>query len=120
MSKHAPASLDELGAQIAYTALKEGTPVFGPDMRRIGVVERVMAVGGIFDGLTVHTYPLPGRHLYANADQIAEIRELGVLLSVPREQLRDPGRLGPRRSAAQDNGLEAWLRRAWDWLTRRT
>ncbi len=62
---------------------------------RIGVVEHVMAEGNIFEGLIIHTHPLPGRHLYADAAQVAEIRE-------------------------QQGGLEARLRRAFDWLTRRT
>jgi hypothetical protein len=88
-------------------------------MGRVGVVEHVMEVGGIFEGVIVHTYPLPGRHLYADADQIAEIRERGVVLSVPREQLHDPAReSGSRRRDGPENGLEARLRHAWDWITR--
>ena len=27
--------------------------------------------GDIFEGVIIHTLPLPGRHLYANHDQIA-------------------------------------------------
>jgi len=33
-----------------------------------------MAEGGIFQGVIVHTHPLPGRHLYADATQIAHLR----------------------------------------------
>jgi hypothetical protein len=116
MRKHSPASVDELGAPVAYTALYDGTPVYDPDMNRVGVVEQVMAVGGIFEGVVVHTYPLPGRHLYADAGQIAETRERGVVLSVPREELHDPA--NRRRRDDAENGLEARLRRAWDWITR--
>jgi hypothetical protein len=111
-------SADELGAPIAYPALRDGTPVYDRDGSRVGVVERVMAVGGIFEGVIVHTYPLPGRHLYADADQIAEIRERGVLLSVPRDDLHDPAKESTRgRSDGTESSLEARLRRAWDWLT---
>jgi hypothetical protein len=84
----------------------------------VGVVERVMVVGGIFDGIEIHTYPLPGRHVYARADQIMEIRERGVLLSVPADQLRETGRRRRRRrSVTRSNPVEARLRRAWDRIT---
>jgi len=121
VAKRSPPSIDELGSPVAYPALKDGTPVYDPELNRIGVVEHVMAVGGIFEGIVAHTHPLPGRHLYADADQIAEIRERGVLLSVPAESLHDPERDSARRRAdGSDNSLEARLRRAWDWITRRT
>jgi hypothetical protein len=111
----------ELGPPVAYTALIDGTPVYGPGLDRIGVVEHVMEVGGIFEGVIVHTHPLPGRHLYADADQIAAIHERGVVLAVPREELHDPApRARPRprpRGDGPERGMEARLRRAWDWLT---
>jgi hypothetical protein len=110
---------DELGPLVAYTALEDGTPVYDADHNRIGVVEHVMEVGGIFEGVIVHTHPLPGRHLFADAEQIAEIRERGVLLSVPREELREPAAPIRRRGAAETR-LEARVRRAWDWLTHYT
>jgi hypothetical protein len=120
VAKRSLPSIDELGPPIAYPALRDGTPVYDPELNRIGVVEYVTAVGGIFEGVVVHTYPLPGRHLYADADQIAEIRERGVLLSVPAESLHDPELESARRRTDAADSLEARLRRAWDWLTRRT
>jgi hypothetical protein len=55
----------------------------------------------IFHGLIVHTQPLPGRHLYANADQIPELHERGVLLAVEQADLprahRELGSQAPRR-----------------------
>ena len=110
---------DELGPPIAYTALTDGIPVYDRDRHRIGVAEHVMAEGGIFEGVIVHTHPLPGRHVYADAGQIAEIRERGVLLSVPAEELHDLTRKASRRpGGAAETSLEARLRRAWDWITR--
>jgi hypothetical protein len=94
--------------------------VYDRNRTRIGVVEHVMTEGNIFEGLIVHTYPLPGRHLYADAAQVAEIREHGVLLSVGSDELHDPRReAGRRQRDEQQTGLEARLRRALDWLTRR-
>ena len=105
----------QLGSPVAFLALEDGTPVYDPDGHKVGVVEHVMSVGGIFEGIIVHTHPLPGRHLYADADQITEIRERGVLLSVDTKQLHDPDSEAPRRKQAATS-LEARLRRAWDWL----
>lgn len=112
-------SPEDLGAQIAYPALRDGTPVFDREGRRIGVIDRVMETGGIFEGVIVHTHPLPGRHLYADAEQVAQIHERGVLLSVTRDELHDPARESrPRDPDRPESPLEARLRHAWDWLTR--
>ncbi|HEY1593744.1 MAG TPA: hypothetical protein VGF81_18240 [Solirubrobacteraceae bacterium] len=118
--KPAPPAPDQLGPAIAYLAVKDGTPVYERAGSRVGVVEHVMAVGGIFKGIIIHTYPLPGRHLYADAGQIAELRERGVLLSVNREQLHDPS-IEPARHSPdrREAGLEARVRRAWDWIANR-
>jgi Protein of unknown function (DUF2630) len=110
----------DLGPLVAYTALEDGTPVYDRDGRRIGVVEHVIAVGGIFEGVVIHTHPLPGRHLYADADQIAEIHERGVVLSTGVDELHDPSdQARSRRAGASGSGLEARLRHAWDWITGR-
>jgi hypothetical protein len=115
--KRAP-STEQLGSRVAYLALKDGTPVYDRDGNRVGVVEHVMAERGIFEGVLVHTYPLPGRHLYADATQIAELHENGVLLSVQDQELHDPRAESPRRRRnAPEGGLEARLRHAFDWLT---
>jgi hypothetical protein len=106
----------DLGDLVAYTAIADGTPVYDHQGRRIGVVEHVMEVGGIFEGVVVHTHPLPGRHLYADAGQVAEIRERGVVLSVNEQELQVPRRRS-RRGRAGEVALEARLRRAWDRLT---
>src|ERR1700754_1552413 len=78
----------DLGPAIASTALAEGTPVYDPSGRRVGVVDEVLIEpGGIFEGVVVHTVPLPGRHLHARPGQIAEIHQRGVLLSVGADEL---------------------------------
>jgi len=113
--------MDDLGAPIAYLVLKEGAPVYGPGGSRIGVVEHVLADEpvDIFHGLIVHSLPLPGRHLFADADQIAELYERGVVLSVSRDKLHEPREDAAARGAVDmaDNPLEARLRRAWDWIS---
>ena len=111
----------DVGPLVSYLILREGTPVYDRHGKRIGVVEEIRGdtVLDVFDGLIIHTEPLPGRHLYASADQIAELHERGVLLSVERAALRQPQRThaGEGERAAEGR-LHALLRRAWDAITR--
>ena len=114
-----------LGRPVAYTALVEGMPVYGPDGARVGIVDEVLAEEqhDLFLGIVVHTLPLPGRHLRADADQIAGIYERGVLLAVPRDSLSEPPPPRPARSRGTATRVEppaeALLRRIWGRLTRR-
>jgi hypothetical protein len=115
--QQAPVSPDQLGRPIAYLALSEGTPVYDRNGNRVGVVEHVMDVGRLFEGLIIHTHPLPGHHVYADANQISEVRERGVMLSVDREELHDLRKQPVRRRRdGPERPLEARLRRAWDWI----
>ncbi len=117
--------MDDLGPPIAYTVLEEGTPVFDGTGKEIGVVEHVLADMqlDIFEGVIVHTRPLPGRHVFADVEQIAELHERGAVLSVRRDDLHEPPDEGKRRRQDVDkrpeSPLEARLRRAWDRLTQR-
>jgi hypothetical protein len=110
--------MDDLGPHVAWRALEEGTPVYDRNGERVGVVEHVLAPGEIFERILIHTRPLPGRHLVAEHDQIAAIHERGVVLSVGRDELREPDERGRRRpdGSAHEPKWQAHLRRAWDWL----
>ncbi len=114
--------MQDLGAPVAYTGIADGTPVLDRNGERIGVAEHVMAdlELDIFHGLIIHTTPLPGRHMYADADQIADLYERGVVLSVERDELHEltqESRQIARRS--DETPLEARIRRAWDWIAAR-
>jgi hypothetical protein len=117
--------VDDLGPPIAYLALNEGIPVYDRRGERIGVVERVVGdeAADIFEGVIIHTLPLPGRHLFADVDQIDELRERGVRLSVDRDALREPseksGGNSVRLEETVEGPLQSRLRRAWDWINRR-
>jgi hypothetical protein len=95
-------------------------PVYDRAGARIGVVDRVVSdqVIDIFEGIVVHTLPLPGRHLYASHEQIAELRERGVLLSTGVSELHELSRRSGRRRGrpSPESPLERRLRRALDWL----
>jgi uncharacterized protein YrrD len=113
----------DLGPPIAFVALREGTPVYDAREERIGVVEEVVAdeQAAIFEGLVVHTLPLPGHHVVADTEQIAELHERGVLLSVDRSALRSSDRHADTRERDADDRLEsplqATLRRVWDRIS---
>lgn len=113
--------MDELGEPVAHLGLPEGVPVYDRSGRRVGVVDRVMTEGsGIFAGIVIHTLPLPGRHLYASHEQVAELRERGVRLSVDRHELHELSRRAARARMSADaaeSPLERRLRKAWDWIT---
>jgi hypothetical protein len=114
--------MEDLGAPVAHTGLTEGVPVYDRASRRIGVLDEVVTDGatGIFKGVLIHTLPLPGRHLYASEDQIAALRERGVVLSVDAEALQPPpGRRRRRDGAgrAPEPPVESALRRLWDRIT---
>jgi hypothetical protein len=113
--------VEELGPPIAHLALKEGTPVYDRSGARIGVVDRVVTDRDdrIFEGVIIHTQPLPGGHLYASHDQIAELRERGVVLAVERDALEEVGPPERRRRTPNpaESRLHAFVRRAWDLVS---
>jgi hypothetical protein len=117
--------VDDLGPPIAYTVLADGTPVYDRNGEHIGVVDHVLADMqlDIFEGVVVHTLPLPGRHLFADVDQIDELHEGGLVLSVGRDDLHEPPDESARKRTDGDDRvespLEARLRRAWDWIAGR-
>ena len=117
--------MEDHGPPIAYTALAEGVPVYDKAGDEIGEVEHVLADEevDIFDGLILDTTSLPGGHLFADVDQIAELRERAVLLAVERDALHEPSENPAVMEAQPDDtaegDLERRLRRAWDWISGR-
>lgn len=118
--------MENLGKPSSYLALREGVAVFSSDGERLGAVEHVLRDEGtdIFDGIVLDTSVLPGGHRFADADQVAEVFERGVLLKLDRataEALPEPGRnpavmdVDPAQSS--EGGLERKLRRAWDLIS---
>lgn len=116
--------MPDLGAKIAFTAVREGSPVYDTRDKRVGVVEEVLADShaGIFEGILIHTLPLPGRHVVAGADQIGGLHEKGVVLSVEATVLRQARKQGhapsDSREPALERPLQAKLRHVWDRITR--
>jgi len=115
---------DDLGAPISYLALEEGTPVFAADGDEVGHVAHVLAdeEEDIFDGIVI-SHGL-GRHTFADAEQIGEIHERGVALTITAaeaealpEPAENPAVMEEDLSEPEGSGLTAKLRRAWDLLS---
>jgi len=115
--------MDDLGAPTSYLALQRGIDVFDVAGERLGVVEHVLADEGtdIFDGLIVDTRLGFGGWRFADADQVEELYERGVVLKVPGSELHDPERspgvLDVELADGRGNALTDRLRRAWDYIS---
>src|SRR5215471_18128708 len=114
----------DLGNPISYLTLAEGTPVFGADGGEVGHVAHVLADDeeDVFDGIVI-AHGL-GHHVFADADQVADIHERGVTLTVSAaeaEHLPRPSENPAVLEADPDDTvpgkLSSKLRRAWDLLS---
>ena len=114
---------DDLGAPVSYLALEEGTAVLTADGEEVGHVAHVLAdeEKDIFDGIVI-SHGL-GRHTFADAEQVGEIHERGVVLTLTAaeaEALPEPSEnpaVMERPVRAGGLALTAKLRRAWDLLS---
>ncbi|MFG3557131.1 hypothetical protein ACGGAQ_22365 [Micromonospora sp. NPDC047557] len=114
--------VEDLGAKVSYLALRVGTPVYDVDSAPVGVVEHVLTdePKDIFHGIIVAP-PRPDQsHRFAHREQIADLYERGVVLSVPGAEMHEPGEDTPARraEAAGDDPVQVGLRHAWEWLSR--
>ena len=116
----------DLGERSSYEAVAPGTPVFSSDGEQIGKVAHVLAVEqeDVFDGIVIGEHFGRHGHRFADADDVGEIYERGVILKLDRagcEQLPEPSaNPGVLRDDPSDGGgspLQGKLRRAWDMLS---
>jgi uncharacterized protein YrrD len=122
--------MDDLGNPSSYLALASGTAVYSSDGEKLGTVEHVLADEDtdIFDGIVIDESILPGGHRFADASQVDEIYERGVVLTV--DSAAAGGLPEPAKSAAAmevtgedfverewDDELEGKLKKAWDFLS---
>jgi hypothetical protein len=115
---------DDLGAPASYLALEEGTAVLSADGEELGDVAHVLAdeEEDIFDGIVI-SHGL-GRHTFADAEQVAEIHERGVVLTLTAaeaealpEPSENPAVMQDDLSASEGSPVADKLRRAWDLLS---
>ncbi len=74
----------KLGEPASYLTLTAGTPVYASGGEKVGSVAEVVAAveQDIFEGIAISSHLGVGRRRFASAEQIAEIGEQGVLLSL--------------------------------------
>ena len=118
--------MEDLGAPASYLTLAEGARVYSSDGQELGKVEHVLADPDvdIFDGIVLDTSVLPGGHRFADATQVTEIYERGVVLALDRaaaehlpEPSANPGEIGVGPDDVVPDQLGDKLRRAWDRIS---
>jgi hypothetical protein len=115
---------DDLGAPVSYLTLEQGAAVLSADGEELGDVAHVLAdeETDIFDGIVI-SHGL-GRHTFADAEQVAEIYERGVVLTLTAaeaealpEPSENPAVMEDDPSEPESSPVADKLRRAWDLLS---
>ena len=115
--------MQDLGSPGSYLTLEQGVPVYSSDERPMGKVEHVLSEPDldVFDGIVLDTSVLPGGHRFADATQVAEIYERGVVLTLDAaateglpEPSANPGEIEVGPDDVVPDELHDKLRRAWD------
>jgi hypothetical protein len=118
--------MSDPGAPMSYLTLAPGTPVRTSDGTEVGTVAHVLADADadIFDGLVIDARG--GGHRFADAEQVAEIAEGAVTLTVDAagaerlpEPSENPAEVGAHPDDTAESDVTRKLRRAWDWISGR-
>lgn len=116
----------DLGQPISYQVLGRGVSVYSADGDAIGKVAHVLAAEDedVFDGIVIGEHAFGHDHRFADADDVEEIRERGVVLKLDRaacEQLPKPS---ANPAVMRDDPAESKagfrherLMRAWDLIS---
>jgi hypothetical protein len=117
----------DLGPRDSYLGIALGTAVYDVTEQHVGIVSHILAVEelDVFDGLVVATVTDPVAHRFADADQVGEIYERGVLLKVTWSELPVPSESPAALEVGADDmerenaggKLEDRLHRAWNLIS---
>ncbi len=112
----------DLGSRSSYLALERGTDVLGSDHERVGEVVHVLfdEREDVFDGIVIALGGVPHRHVFADADEVAEIFDRAVVLTVDADgagRLPEPSENPAVLGEDPGDRTTGKLRRAWDRLT---
>jgi len=116
----------DLGQPSSYRALNAGTPVYSADGEQIGKVAHVLAAEDedVFDGIVIGEHLFGEEHRFADADDIDEIFERGVLLKLDRSACEQLPKPSANPAVLHDDPAESdadfrrqKLKRAWDMIS---
>jgi hypothetical protein len=116
------------GDPASYLTLEDGTDVVSADGDRVGAMEHVLCdeETDIFDGIVIDVRMGPGGLRFADAPQVAEIRDNAVVLAVPSAEIERLPKPEPNPAVMEHHGvedvegdLEHKLRRAWEIISGR-
>jgi PRC-barrel domain len=116
----------DLGQPVSYLVVEPGTDVYSADGERVGTLQHVLAdeENDIFDGIVIDTERGPGGLRFADAPDVAELREKGVVLglaaadvgNLPKPEA-NPAVMEHHGDEDTESSLQAKLRRAWDLIS---
>jgi hypothetical protein len=116
----------DLGEPVAYVVVEPGTDVYSADGQRIGTVQHILAdeENDIFDGIVIDTELGAGGLRFADAPDVAELRERGVVLKLTATEAANLPKPEANPAVMEHHGdedtqstLQAKLRRAWDLIS---
>jgi uncharacterized protein YrrD len=116
----------DLGEPISYEVLRNGTAVYSADGERIGKVAHVLAAEDedVFDGIVIGEHIFGEEHRFADADDVEEIYEQGVVLKLDRAACTELPKPSANPAVMRDDPAESKsdfrrekLMRAWDLLS---
>jgi uncharacterized protein YrrD len=116
----------DLGQPSSYLVLERGTPVYSADDVRIGKVTHVLADAGedVFDGIVIGEHLFGHDHRFADADDVDEVFDRGVVLKLDRAACEALPKPEANPAVMRDDPAEspsefrrAKLMRAWDLIS---
>ncbi|MCL2418250.1 MAG: PRC-barrel domain-containing protein [Conexibacteraceae bacterium] len=116
----------DLGEPTSYELLRRGTPVYSADGEQIGKVGHVLAAEDedVFDGIVIGEHLFGSEHRFADADDVQEIFERGVLLKLDRAACAQLPKPSANPAVMHDDPAESQsefrhrkLLRAWDLIS---
>jgi len=117
----------DLGSPSSYLTLAPGLEVYSRDGEKLGEIQYVLAEPelDVFDGVVIDASVLPGELRFADAADIAEIYERGIVLGLDAagagrlpEPAENPGSLEVHGVEDVDRSeLREKLRRAWQAIS---
>ena len=99
----------DLGRPIAYQVLSHGTAVYSADGEEVGKVAKVLAAEDedVFDGIVIGEHRFGGEHRFADADDVQEIFERGVVLKLDIAQCEDLPKPSANPAVMRDDPAES-------------